>query len=105
MHEVQDKVIALAVLRLGTLRVQRKAIEAAEKDLKELVREYMSERRLKRLKTFEGARAHLDHNTRTYLDKELLCTVLKVKDLEAFTGTKRVKDKLTCFPPKGSKRF
>lgn len=105
MHQVEDKTIAQAVLRLGTLRVQRKEIEKAEKKLKPMIREYMTGKGLKRMKTFEGAQASLDPGSRTYLDKDLICTTLGVKDLKAFEFKKETTPALTCSPPKGSKKF
>lgn len=105
MHQIEDKTIAQAVLRASTLRTQRKELEAAEKKLKAVIRDYMTTKGIKRMKTFEGARAQLDPNTRMNFDEELLCTSLGVKDLGAFRFKKEYAPRLTCFPPKGSKKL
>ncbi len=105
MHEIKDKTISNAVRRLALLRQERKAIEAEEKKLKPTVRGYMVDNDLRRARTFEGYRAHLDPSTRTFLDEDLLCELLKVETLDSFRGKRAITPSLSCHTSKGTKTF
>lgn len=105
MHKIEDKTIAQAARTLAKLRTQRKEIEAEEKKLKPIVRNYMIENDLKRARTFEGYRVHCDPSTRTYLDETAVCQVLNLETLDSFRGKRAITPSLSCHTPKGGRTF